>query len=32
MQLDTTEVFEKTLGLSYLEDNLLMVPVNVLPV
>jgi hypothetical protein len=32
MQLDTAEVFEKTLGLSCLEDNLLMAPVNVLPI
>jgi hypothetical protein len=32
MRLDTAEVFEKTLGLSYLEDNTLMTAANVLPV
>ena len=32
MQLDTAEVFEKTLGLSCLEDTPLMAAANVLPV
>ena len=32
MQLDTVEVFEKILGLPYLEGCTLMAPVNLLPI